>query len=501
LDIVKQLVKISKNVRVETIAISTDGKTVPLLVIGKPLPADRSALKNDKRLVLYIQANIHAGEVEGKEASLMFARELLEQKNNPLLDKLVILICPIFNPDGNDQISKLNRTHQNGPENGVGVRHNGMLLDMNRDAVKAETPEVRGLLMNVFNKWDPDIFVDCHTTNGSYHIEPVTFTWMVHPNSDKTLIDYMSSKLGPSVNRNLLDKYKVENCFYGEFASMTEPEKGWFFDAADARYITNYYGLRNRLAILDENYVYADYKSRVMGNFYLLKTIAEFAAGETEIIQKLIADADSRTVARGEQPAKGDSIAIEFKARPLKDKVTIKSYRAEIGTDQNGRRSFRKTDDRIDVTVPYYADFYPVRQRKFPYAYAITVNDPEVISLLRHHGIKMEKLAEKADADCERFVLTELKPSPRLNQGHYTNTVKGRYVAEKIYLKPGTVIIRTAQPLANVATCLLEPESNDGLLYWNFLDRYLAPQWGSGFNPYPVLRIVSPVPLKLVNFE
>ena len=115
-------------------------------------------LLNDPRIVVYIQANIHAGEVEGKEATLMFARDILKEKNSSLLDHVILLICPIFNPDGNEKISTLNRTDQNGPVNGVGVRYNGQFLDLNRDAMKAESPEVRGVLKNVFNRWDPYIF-------------------------------------------------------------------------------------------------------------------------------------------------------------------------------------------------------------------------------------------------------------------------------------------------------------------------------------------------------
>ena len=104
---------------------------------------------------------------------------------------------------------------------GVGVRYNGQFLDLNRDAIKAESPEVRGLLTNVFNRWDPYVFMDCHTTNGSYHVEPVTFTWMVNPNGDNSLISYLRDKMMPEISETLADRYNVENCFYGEFYDMT----------------------------------------------------------------------------------------------------------------------------------------------------------------------------------------------------------------------------------------------------------------------------------------
>ncbi|MBE3086869.1 MAG: hypothetical protein IMZ64_11710, partial [Bacteroidetes bacterium] len=84
----------------------------------------------------------------------------------------------------------------------------------------------------------------------------------------------------------------------------------------------------------------------------------------------------------------------------------------------------------------------------------------------------------------------------RLNQGHYTNTIKGRYLKETIDFPAGTIVVRTAQPLANVAAYLLEPQSNDGMMTWNFFDRYLVPQWGSGYYPFPVYKVMEKIELK-----
>ena len=498
---IERLDKSSELIRTEIIATSTDGRKVPLIIIGNPHPASPGDLKNDERIIIYIQANIHAGEVEGKEASLMFARDVLSKENSELLRHVVLLICPNFNPDGNEKISPMNRTYQNGPVNGVGVRHNGQLLDLNRDAMKAESPEVRGLISNVFNKWDPAIFVDCHTTNGSYHVEPVTFTWMVNPAGDNILIKYMRDKMVPWVSSELLNKYKVENCYYGEFSDMMKPENGWFFDASDPRYMTNYYGLRNRLAILNENYVYADYKSRVYGCYYLLKSISEYAAANKAEIRKILKDSDLRTVRRGSNPSVTDSFPVSYKVRPLPEKVTIKTYEAELVTEQSGRRVYSRSDRQKDVTVPYYIDFYPSESVKFPIAYLLTVKDHEVLELLKTHGIRMEVLSGNQRIESERFEITDLKGSPRLNQGHYTNTVSGRYIKEVTDFPSGTIVIRTAQPLANLAAYLLEPKSGDGLLTWNYFDKYLVPQWGMGYYPYPVYRIIEKTDLKTIPFN
>jgi len=493
---IDQLKKSSKYIRVETLAKSIEGRDVPLLIIGNPLPKSSEQMIKDNRIVIYIQANIHAGEVEGKEAVLMFARDLLSGKNPDLLKNIVFLLCPNFNPDGNEQISPSNRTYQNGPVNGVGVRHNGQLLDLNRDAMKAESPEVRGVISNVFNKWDPAVFMDCHTTDGSYHVEPVTFTWMVNPNGDNSLIRYMRDKMIPEMSGTLLKKYKIENCYYGEFNDMMKPENGWFYDASDPRYMSNYYGLRNRLGILNENYVYADYESRVKGCYWLIYSLTDYVVSHGSEIRSMLRETDLKTVKRGMNPSVTDSFAIEFKVRPLPEKVTIKTFEAEMVTDADGRGRLQKSDRQKTVTIPYFIDYYGSKNVRLPFAYLVNTHDPEIISLLKTHGILLEELTVDSKIEVERFEINELKGSSRLNQGHYTNTIKGRFVKESIDFPAGTLVIRMAQPLANLAAYLLEPQSNDGLMTWNFFDRYLVPQWGMGYNQYPVYKVIDKVDLK-----
>ncbi len=493
---IEQLKKSSRIIRVETIARSVEGRDVPLLIIGNPLPKSPESILNDKRIVIYVQANIHAGEVEGKEAVLMFARDILSGQYPELLKNVIFLLCPNFNPDGNEQISPANRTYQNGPLNGVGVRYNGQFLDLNRDAMKAESPEVRGVISRVFNRWDPAVFMDCHTTDGSYHVEPVTFTWMVNPDGDTSLIHFMRDRMIPEMSGTLLKKYNVQNCYYGEFNDMMKPENGWFYDASEPRYMSNYYGLRNRLAILNENYVYAGFESRVKGCYFLIRSLADYVSSHKNEIKNILSETDKKTVQRGLNPIITDSFAIEYKVRPAPEKVTIQTYEAELVKDANGRIRYQRSDRQKTVTIPYLIDYYPSRNVKFPFAYVLAMNGPEVIDLMKIHGIKLEKLTEPANIVAEKFEISELKGASRLNQGHYTNTIKGKYLKGAVEFPAGTIVIRTAQPLANLAAYLLEPQSNDGLMTWNYLDRYLVPQWGMGYSPYPVYKVIEKIDLK-----
>lgn len=493
---IKELERRSPLIRVEKLCVSTEGKDVPLIILGNPVPADPQSLRRDKRGVTYIQANIHAGEVEGKEASLMLARDILLAEKPPYLDRLVILIAPIFNADGNDKISPENRRQQPGPEQGVGVRPNGQNLDLNRDSMKLESPELQGLVQNVLLRWDPLLLVDCHTTNGSYHQEVVTYSWGVNPNGDSAVIAFQRDKMMPEIETILEKKYGTLAVGYGGFRDYKAPEKGWETLDPQPRYVTNYVGLRNRLSILDENYVYADFKTRVMGNYNFLRAILDYCYAHLDEISGLVSEADKRAVLKGLNPSEKNVFSVEYDLRPLKDPVTVHAYEVEIVEQGEGQRpQVRKTDRVKTYTVPYFSDYVGKRGVRFPYAYILNVPDPEIIAKLLQHGLVVEKLEETVTLEVESFKVKEIKASERPYQGHRLNQVKGVYAMEKREFPAGTFLIPTAQPLGNLAAYLLEPESDDGLLVWNYFDRYIVPQWGRELQVYPVYRLLEPVNL------
>ena len=412
LDFIESLQRRSDRIRVETLCTSTEGRDVPLVILGDPAPSTPLQLKHDERLVVYIQANIHAGEVEGKEASLMLARDMLLADDPEYLDRLVVLIAPIFNADGNEKLSPENRRNQVGPEQ-VGVRHNGQGLDINRDAMKIETPEMQGLVRNVLMRWDPAILVDCHTTNGSYHEEPVTYAWPLNPNGDAGIIAYMRDRMMPAVQKTLKKEYDVLSIPYGNFMEYENPEKGWRTFGHLTRYVTNYIGLRNRLAILDENYAYADYKTRVRGCYSFLRSILDYSHDHHEEIARLVREADEKTVGRFRDAAP-DSFAVNVDVRPLDEPVTILGWDMELRPPEAGYPRVKKLDTRRTYTLPFYSDFYPVRSIPLPRAYLLPASAGDAARKLLLHGITVERLTEPASLAVEAFTLHELESAESL---------------------------------------------------------------------------------------
>jgi len=491
------LTKTNAHARMDYIARSIEGREVPLVIIADPLPPSYAALEKDERIVVYLQANIHAGEVEGKEATQMLARDLLSgDLSEKILENVIVLICPIVNPDGNEKFSTENRTNQNGPVNGMGVRYNGQYLDMNRDAVKLETPELRGVVTEIFNTWDPAITVDCHTSNGSFHEEAVTYTWMVNPNGPRPLINYMRDRMMPAVQDTLRDKYGVENIFYGEFVDQLAMEKGWLYETSGLRYMVNYAGLRNRLAILNENYVYADFKTRVKGCYHLLVSTLEYAAEHGQEINSMLKETDQWYANRHTTIPLADSFAIEYDVRPTPEKVTIKAIETDTIPGVRGYWRYKQGEGRFTISVDYYADYYPTASVKVPFAYILSVPDPDVLDLLLTHDIRLERLDRETALSVERFNISSFEGESRPFQGHYLSRISGEFEPVSVTFPEGTYLVRTAQPLGNLAVYLLEPQSDDGLLAWNFFDRYIVKQWYPDFNPFPVYRLMPVTPLK-----
>src|SRR5260221_3937666 len=197
------------DVRVETFATSNEGRALPLVIVGPPGVVDPPSARATALPIVFIMANIHAGEVEGKEAAQMLLRDLVSS-HRKLRGELVVLIAPIYNADGNEPISTEHRKTQHGPEHGVGVRENAQGLDLNRDYMKLNTPEARGILHDVLDRWDPLITVDLHTTNGSYHGYALTYSPMLTPNAADDLIDFERSTLLPEIRPAKNKRHKRE---------------------------------------------------------------------------------------------------------------------------------------------------------------------------------------------------------------------------------------------------------------------------------------------------
>lgn len=487
---VDEAVAKSVKLRAGRLGTTAEGREIPLVIAsdeGLATPEEARAYGLPTILII---ANIHAGEIEGKEALQMILRDIVKGEIDQELSNQVVLLVPIFNADGNDKLG--DNRGDDGPEL-AGIRYNGQNLDLNRDFVKLDTPEVMGLI-GLIRDWDPVLFVDMHTTNGSYHQEPVTYTTMANENASDKLKAYMWDKMFPTVAETLRNDYGYESLPYGNFEDRADPTKGWRNHAFEARYSTNYVGLRNILTILDENYSHADFKTRVLSSHAFVRSILSFTHENVDEMADLVKSESIKT----RETLQQNGWVTAFDVENLHD-ITIKSYEfkvekipeAELSKYPPWYNGVRVSPTEVlkDYTVPYYNRTVPTSRMELPEAYVIPSSAAQVIANLETHGIVMERLATSAKMPVEQYRIDSLTPSPRPSQGHIPVEIEGSWEATETELPAGSVIVPLRQPLARLVPVLLEPSSDDSLIRWGFLTSWIVPQWRRTFNPYPVLRL------------
>src|SRR5438132_3875990 len=317
-------------VRVEPFATTNEGRALPLVIAGPPGIVDPRSAHATGLPIVFIMANIHAGEVEGKEAAQMVLRDLVSS-SRALRDQMIVLIAPIYNADGNEKIDSQHRPTQNGPPNGVGVRENAQGLDLNRDYMKLESPEARGLIANVLHRWDPLLTVALHTTNGSYHGYALTYSPTLNPDAPQELIDFERETLLPHIRERMKSRHGRETYNYGNFVDQLNPEKGWYTFDSRPRFGNNYVGLRNRFTILSEAYSYIDFRARVEVTYQFLHDILEAVTKQGRRMQKLAARADAQ-IARG----KLRKLGVRFQIKPWRENVEILWERAVAAVGGGG---------------------------------------------------------------------------------------------------------------------------------------------------------------------
>lgn len=470
---IAELQRRSRNISVENFGITGEGRSMPMMILSDRRVSTPAEARSLARPIVFVMGNIHAGEVEGKEAAQQIARRLLFGDLKPLLSKLTVLIAPIYNADGNEKISTDNRWAQNGPIGGVGVRENSQKLDLNRDYMKLESAEARALV-DVFNRWDPHLTVDLHTTNGSYHGYHLTYSQPLNPNTDQAILDFQRNVMMPSLTASMERKHKFRTYYYGNFTGFSNtPKDGaktqWEAFTHQPRIGQNYGGLRNRLTILSEAYSYVSFKRRIEVTERFVEEILRFSAKNGARIRSLTKAADARTV-NADLP----SFGVEFKPKPLPKQVEI--LVGEVEKIKNPRSGKEMTAMIEDKYKPMLMDdvgmFEAVRSVKAPRAYLFD-RDDRIVEKLRQHGIVVEELTGDLETGVEAFKVESFEKAKRPFQGHNEVKIKGAYATETVKFPAGTFVVRSAQPLGRLVFYLLEPTSDDGLVTWNFFDANL----------------------------
>lgn len=500
---------------------SGEGQPLVALIVSDRGCFTPELARKQKKLVVMVEANIHAGEVEGKEAVLALARELtLTSLGRKLLDKLCLVLVPNLNPDGNDRISPNNRKldlqnleGQVNPEGGVGMRYTGEGWNLNRDSMKQEAPETRALAA-LYQAWWPHLFIDCHTTDGSIHALDLTFDTS---HSNEPLFSELRA-----LNRTMLERvakavksrHDFDSFWYGNFKTEGDPRSGWHTYPALPRFGSHYRGLLGRMDVLLETYSYIDFPRRcaVMRAWLLelLRDAAKNAAG-----YRAATEAEGeRIVARGESPEPEALVGINYgvATRDEKDALVFEYPAYAKPGDIAHILSFEESSitarrypgkRKRSYRMPHYRTFIPTQAVSTPTAYLVP---EELASRLEGHGIRFERLSEprRFTVDSYRVARREETFSPDVaanvpppGEAEVPLSQKPKPVRFETVLTvaaerstrefpAGMLYVPSAQRTGTLAVYLLEPHSDDGFCRWQFLDGMIKVG-----ELYPIHRVVE----------
>ncbi|MCK5880073.1 MAG: hypothetical protein KAH24_09835 [Holophagae bacterium] len=463
-----------------SIGKSFEERSIPLVILGKPAPLAPN--QSDKPVILLV-ANIHAGEVEGKEALQMLARNMLAN-NHPALEKFNILLVPVFNPDGNEKIDPAHRSYQQ-VENGVGIRTNGLNMDLNRDFVKLESPEDRALVQ-LYNRWLPLVYVDCHTTNGSHHTEPLTWVWGRHPNGSAAIHHYIYEILRPWVNDYAMNNYSIASIPYGNFDDVANPKK-WRQFPSMLMVGADYFGAKGTFSFLNENYAYADFPTRIKACYAFLDSVLQFTASHQVKMTELVRQFRKRP---------GVEFWSHIKEKAFPRKIIIQGFREY--RDERGRRV--TTTERVDKKLDFMGD-YSGDMEKINGFYVFPKGMKGLKEKLQQHGIHVYKVLSVVTVNCRIFHFSKITYKDHPFQGHVMmDEVEGNWRSTEKTIPAGwyAVPLGHSQIFRQLASSLLEPESKDAIYRYGFWSTMIYPsEWRNIPGDYPIYRLPVNCGLKL----
>ncbi|MGB9179346.1 MAG: M14 family metallopeptidase [Pyrinomonadaceae bacterium] len=465
----RRLAKASPLIRFESFGKSGEGRDLPLLIAATGATFTPESARAAGKAIVLIQACIHAGESDGKDAGLALLRDIAvtgTRKN--LLDHVVILFIPIYNTDGHERFGPYNRINQNGPAE-MGWRTTTANLNLNRDYMKADAPETRAWL-KLWSQWNPDLFIDCHVTDGADFQYNMTYQYERHAGVPQTVLQWeqeaFDNRIAPATEKegNLLSRYL-------EFRDNRDLTKGIEDFNGSPRFSTGYTPLRNRPGMLIETHMLKSYRSRVRGNYDLLRYALEEVNRDRESLFRAIRAADEETVKEGKSydPSRRYTlrVALTDKSRPYRLKAV--ESRTEQ-SDVSGEQRVVFGSKPVEMTVPFYDDFRTTVAVAPPLYYIIPPQWKEVIEVLAAHGLRLQRLGAPAKVEVESYRFTDAKWANAPFEGRVMPTFKTVPVREQRTFPAGSVVVPLDQPAARVAVGLLEPDAPDSFVAWGFFN-------------------------------
>ncbi len=462
----KKLDDASPLISMISIGKSPEGRDIFMVIASTEKTVSASALKKSTKPLLLVQAGIHSGEIDGKDAGMMLLRDIAFGNKKQLIDNVNFLFIPLLNVDGHERSSSFNRPNQRGPEN-MGWRTNAQNLNLNRDFTKLDSKEIRSVI-KVINDYDPLLFMDIHVTDGADYQYDITFGGLGGQGYSKSNSNWLATTY-----KNFADKELITNGHIpGQLLFAVNDRdfsQGNYSFWGEPRFSDSYGDLRHTASILVENHSLKPFKQRVLGTYVLLESTLKVLVKEGNSLKKsTVSDRsirDSKLPMKWKIPqVKPDSLSLlAIESKLVKSTVTNTEYVQWLGKP-------------LTMKIANYKKTEPVDFVNRPKGYYVPASYYEVIERLQLHGIQMEKLKESKEVTVEMYRIQDAKfqndsgkPFPFEGRMQVSGTPIPE-IRKQVFPK-GSIYISTDQPLGDLAIILLEPKSPDSFLSWGFFNQ------------------------------
>lgn len=457
--------KFPKYIACKSYGKTPEGRTMWYMVIKDP--SDK-VMSSRSMPVVWVQAGIHAGEIDGKDAMFLLLKDVFERKiNSDLFSGVTVVFVPIVNLDGHERFGKWNRPNQVGPEE-MGWRTTAQNYNMNRDFAKVDAEEMRAL-NQLWNKYDPIVSLDLHVTDGA-HFQPemgIIVTPTTH--SGSTALHKAGKELEAVLVKKMTASKHLVVPFYPSFEKEDQPLSGFSRNVSPPRFANGYWFVRNRLGVLIESHSWKDYATRVRAHYDVV--VAAIEATQRNGVSWLTAakDADAADLA-------GKSLDVSFKHTEQASRVDFGGYKFSISQSKiSGADVIRYFTDQPEVwNVPLYEELVPSVTVGMPLqGYFIPSSEMQWMrAKLDVHNIKYKEWKKSLPERAYVFRASQVQLSTTSFEGRQTATVEGKWMEEKVEWPKKMFFVSIKQPSARIAAHLLEPLAPDSFVHWGFFNRF-----------------------------
>ncbi len=450
------------------------GKPLHLFVIANQAITPEAA--KNKRVVLINNA-IHPGEPCGVDASVQLAQDLLNPKFKRLqsMNNVVVAIIPMYNIGGALNRGCCSRANQNGPAM-YGFRGNAKNLDLNRDFIKCDSENARAFA-SIYQTWQPDIFIDTHTSNGADYQYVMTLIATQYNKLHPDLGQYSRSTMVPALYRQMKKNGYPMSPYVHAVDGI--PDNGIMDYLETPRYSTGYSTLFNSFGFVTETHMLKPYKERVLSTYEFLLAAISYAEEHSEELAQLIAQANVGTTTQQKFPIEWELDTTQF------EWFAFDGYAAKYKPSNVSGKDRLYYDRKAPWTkdIKYFSTYKATKHVQKPAMYVIPQAWKAVIERLQMNGIVMQQLVEDTALEVEVYYIENYDTGRQPYEGHYLHhSVTVSKDTQRIQYRAGDYIISTNQPRNRFIVETLEPEATDSYFNWGFFDAILQQkEW---FSPY-----------------